>query len=71
MVAFYKEQDTYQILALKNWVAKDLALQKGGLEKSTNISANQELKNVQIMKKVLNVTEKLKGLVRFAENREM
>lgn len=52
-----------------NCTAIDLVLQKGQPGEIYNIGANQELENIQVVKKVLKLTQKLENSIRFVEDR--
>jgi dTDP-glucose 4,6-dehydratase len=52
-----------------NCAAIGLVLQKGQPGEIYNIGANQELENLQVVKKVLKLTQKLENSIRFVEDR--
>ncbi|HLE74752.1 MAG TPA: dTDP-glucose 4,6-dehydratase [Candidatus Bathyarchaeia archaeon] len=52
-----------------NCEAIDLVLHKGEVGQIFNIAANQELRNIQIAKKILELTEKPESLIKFVTDR--
>jgi dTDP-glucose 4,6-dehydratase len=52
-----------------NCEAIDIVLQKGKSGEIYNIAANQELENVQVVKAILNLTDKPESLMKFVEDR--
>jgi dTDP-glucose 4,6-dehydratase len=52
-----------------NCEAIDVTMHKGKSGEIYNVGANQELKNIQVVKTILELTDKPKSLIRFVEDR--